>query len=364
MVLQSHGLSVAASNACFAEAERLDPQDARWPYLQTNSLLTTDPDAAIVKLRRAADLCERSPDNLDLPRLLLAEQLLDQGHPQEAVEQFHRVLQRHAGNARAYLGLARIAEQRGELSESITQLNRCVDDPHTRKAARSLLARTYERLGNKAAAERELHLAQDLPSDLAWPDPFLMQVGQLRVGKRVELEEADRFLHQNRFAEALPRLKQAVRNYPDEAWAWEMLGRACLGLHDLAGAEHALRTAAELKPDMAEVQFYLGVALIFEKDPRAAAGCFRKAAELKPAYAEAHYNLGHSLEQQGDETGAIAAFRAAIACKPDYSPAHFNLARLLLKRGQKNEALVHLRHAVELDPTNQAAKQLLEQVQK
>jgi tetratricopeptide (TPR) repeat protein len=364
MVLLSHGLSVEAANTCFAQAEQLDHQDVRWPYFQGGALLTADPETALRKLRRAADLCDRSPAKPDLPRLLVAEQLLDEGHLGEAAQEFDRVLQLHAGNTRAYLGLARIAEQRGELSQSITHLNRCLDDLRTRKAAHSLSARIYERLGNKAAAEGELHQAQQLPGDAPWPDPFQREIAQLRVGKRVELENADRLLHQNRFADALPWVKQAVQNYPDEAWAWQMLGRAYLGLHDLPRAEQALRKAAELKPDMAEVQFYLGVALILQKDPRAAAACFEKATKLKPTYAEAHYNLGHSLDEQGDETGAIAAFRAAISCKPDYSPAHYNLARLLLKKGQKGEALLHLRHAVEFDPSNAKAKQLLEEIQK
>jgi tetratricopeptide (TPR) repeat protein len=364
MVLQGHGFSSEAIDACFAQAERLDPQDVRWPYFQGSTLAATDPETALRKLRRAADLCDRNHSTSDLPRLLLGELLLDLGHPQEAAEEFHRVLQLHAGNARASLGLARIAEQRGELSESVTYLSRCLDDPHSRKAAHSLLARTYERLGNQATAERELRLAQELPSDVPWPDPFHREITQLRVGKRVELENIDRLLHQNRFREALPLLKRAVQNYPDDAWVWEMQGRACLGLQDLPAAERALRKAAELKPDMPEVQFYLGVVLIFEKDPHAAATCFQNATKLKPSYAEAHYNLGHSLEQQGDEAGAMAAFRAAIGCKPDYSPAHYNLARLLLKKGQKEEALVHLKHAVEFDSTNEKAKKLLEQVQK
>jgi tetratricopeptide (TPR) repeat protein len=364
MVLLSHGLSSNASRACFAQAEALDSRDARWPYFQAGSLLTTDPEAALVKLRRAADLCDRNPQSPDLPRLQLGEQLLDQGHPQEAAEQFQRALQLHAGNARAYLGLARIAEQRGELSDSIAYLDRCVKDPRTRKAAHSLLARIYERRGDKQAAEGELRQAQALPNDAPWPDPFQMEISQLRVGKRVELERADRLLHQNQPAQAVLLLKEVVRKYPDEAWAWEMLGRAYLSRQQLPEAERALGKAAELKPDMPEAQFYLGVALILQKEPQAAADCFQKATQLKPSYAEAYYNLGHSRKELGDEAGAKAAFRAAIGCKPDYSPAHYNLACLLLNKGRKDEALVHLRHAVEFDPTNKAAKQLLEQVQK
>jgi tetratricopeptide (TPR) repeat protein len=361
MVLQSHGLPVEASNACFVQAERLDPRQPRWPYFQASGLLTTDPEAALPKLKRAAELCEGKPD---APQLQLAEQLLDSRLFEEAAQEFLRVLQRDPSNARASLGLARLAFERGELSESTTYLNRCADDTHTRKAARSLLAQVYQRLENKAAAEQELRQAAELPEDAPWPNPFQDEMVRLRVGKRAILAGADHLLRQNRFPQALKLLELAVKDYPNEEWAWEMLGRAHLGLRDLPAAERALRKATELGPDMPEAQFHLGVVLILQKNAQAAANCFRKATELKPGYALAYYNLGHSLKEQGDDAGALAAFRMAVNCKPDDSAAHYNLAALLLKKGQRDAAVAHLRHAVELDPTNQRAKELLEQVQK
>jgi tetratricopeptide (TPR) repeat protein len=361
MVLQGHGLSVEASNTCFRQAERLDPLQPRWPYFQGHALLLTDPEAAILKLKRAADLSGGKPD---VARLQLAEQLLDLRRFQEAADEFLRVLQQNPSNARASLGLARLAFERDDLSECTTCLNRCVDDIHTRKAACSLLAQAYQRLGNKASAEQELRQAAELPDDTPWPNPFLDEIVRLRVGKRAILSGADQLLHQNRFPQALKVLELAVKDYPNEEWAWEMLGRAYLGLRDLPAAERSLRRATELRPNMPEAQFYLGVALILQKNPQAAASCFRRAAELKPGYALAYYNLGHSLKEQGDDAGAVAAFRMAINCKPDDSASHYNLAALLLKKGQRESAAVHLRHAVEFDPTNQKAKELLEQVLK
>src|SRR5439155_409376 len=85
MILQSHGLGVEASTACLAEAERLDPRQPRWPYLQAILVVTTDPDAAIPKLQRAVALCDCDPA---APRLELGEVLLDQGRFPEAAEQF------------------------------------------------------------------------------------------------------------------------------------------------------------------------------------------------------------------------------------------------------------------------------------
>src|SRR5438270_5558930 len=74
MVLRAHDFA-AEANACFAQAERLDASDPRWPYLHGLTVALTDRDAAIPLLQRAAD---RSPFN-PTPRLRLAEVLLQQG---------------------------------------------------------------------------------------------------------------------------------------------------------------------------------------------------------------------------------------------------------------------------------------------
>jgi tetratricopeptide (TPR) repeat protein len=361
MVLVGHAFSVEASDACLAQAERLDPRQPCWPYLQATSVITTDPEAAIRKLRRAVALCDCDPD---APRLQLGEVLLEQGRLEEAAEQFLRVLQQHPGDARASLSLGRVAFERSELSESITHLNNAAADAHTRKAAHTLLAQAYERLGNKPAAEQALRQAAELPKDTTWPDPFQEKVSELQVGKQTALVRANSLINQAHYAEAVRLLQQTVLDYPDSAVAWVLLGRACVGGKDLPAGERALRKATQLRPDMADAQFLLGVALFLQKKYQAAAPCFRKATELQPDFAQAHFDLGHCLREQGDNAGALAAFRTAIHYKPDYGTAHFNVAVLLLKRGQRDEALVHLRQAVRLNPRDQNAQWLLDQVLK
>jgi tetratricopeptide (TPR) repeat protein len=361
MILQGHGLSIEAANVCFAQAERLDPREPRWPYYQATSRMNTQPDAALPKLQRAVEICDCVPD---APRLQLAEMLLERGRLQDAAEQFQRVLQKDPDNASAFLGLGRVAFERGELEQGISHLGRAVADPHTRKAAHALLAQIHERLGNKVAAEQDLHRAEELPNDASWPDRFQDEIRKLRVGKQVSLARADQLLHQSLYPQALQLLQRTVQDYPDSAWAWVMMGRAYLGKKDLPAAERALQKATELGPKLAEAQFYLGVAFFIQKHYPAATSCFRKATQLKPDFALAHYNLGHSLKEQGDDAGALAAFRTAISCQPDYGAAHYNLATLLVKKGQRDEALVHLRHAVQLNPADPQAKRLLEQVLK
>src|SRR5438132_8238238 len=135
----------AEANHCFAQAERLDPRDPRWPYYQGITLFLGDPKAAIPKLRRAVALCGDQPD---VPRLRLAETLFAQGYVNEATEQFRRALQHAPDNARAHLGLARLAYERNDPEESRKHLSQSIVSPFTRRAAHALRAEVYQRQGN------------------------------------------------------------------------------------------------------------------------------------------------------------------------------------------------------------------------
>ena len=52
---------------CFAEAARLDPRDARWPYARGLIALKRDPDHALDYLRLAADLPAPAQDQSRVP---------------------------------------------------------------------------------------------------------------------------------------------------------------------------------------------------------------------------------------------------------------------------------------------------------
>jgi tetratricopeptide (TPR) repeat protein len=360
MILSAHNFA-SESNHCFLQAEALDPRDPRWPYYQGTELCLNEPTVAISKLQRAAELCD---SRFDGARLRLGEILLRQGRPDEAEDQFRRVLQHNSANARAHLNLARIARERGNLQMSLEQLKFAVTDKYTRKAAHLLAAEIHRRLGNEAAADQERQLAVKLPKDPDWPDRWVEGIFQLRTGRQVRLATAAQLITQGRFREAAESLRQMVKEYPDSDWAWLLFGRSLLGQNDLAAAEAPLRTAIQLAPASMEAHFYLGVVLLLQGNPQSAAGCFREALAIKPAFAEAHHNLAHCLLRQGDRKAAIEAWRAALNCKPNYVEAHLDLAEALAQEGQNSDALSHVRYAAQLNPSNQKAKNLLEQMQK
>src|SRR5262249_23031503 len=114
MVFSSHIFADEAL-VCFAEAERLQPKDPRWPYHQALIRLADDPPAAVPKLRQAVGLCR---EEVDGPRLRLAELYQALGRPDEAREQFEILVREDPRHARAHLGLARLDLQAGRLAPS------------------------------------------------------------------------------------------------------------------------------------------------------------------------------------------------------------------------------------------------------
>jgi tetratricopeptide (TPR) repeat protein len=359
-VLLAHDIHLPATT-CLAQAERLDPAQACWHYLQGMALVAADPPdpaAAIEKFQRAVALGGDTPRAL---RLRLGEALLGQDRLEEAEQQFLRILQLDGANARAHLGLARVAVRRGDPAKSQGHLERALNDSHAKKASRLLLVEVQQRLGKQPSPD-ELQKAAELPEDPAWPDPFWDNTVRLKTGMKADLYRAESLLRQGRTQEALLLLQQTTQNYPDSYYAWLMLGRALTKQRNLKAAEQALRTALKLAPDSAEVQFYLGVALFHQGNFRAAEELFRGAAEAKPNFAAAHYNLGYCLVHKGDRTGAMESFRVALRCKADYSDAHTMLSGLLMGSGQLMEALTHARLALQSNPSDATAKKIVQRV--
>ncbi|HEV3258881.1 MAG TPA: tetratricopeptide repeat protein [Gemmataceae bacterium] len=361
MVLHAHEFMAKAS-VCYAQAEQLDAADPRWPYLLGLVKLkgSPDPRAGLDCLGRAVEC----GGPVQSPRLLLGEALLEEGRLGEAEGHFRRVLEADDDNARAHLGLGRVAFARNDLKESLDHLTRSADLASRVKATHVLLAEVHHRLGDEPAADAERRLLPELRDDPGWPDPYLDEVSQCWVGVVPSIQQATNLLHQGRGPEALELLQQTIRAHPDALLAYLALGRFSnrLGRHE--EAEAVLREAVRRVPDAFEAQFELGIALEHQARNQEAGLCYRRATVLKPDYAPAHHHLGLCLLEEDDGKGALASFRAAVRYKPDFAEAHKALGSLLLERGEAAQALSHLQWAVRLNPEDRDSRMLLEQAQK
>jgi tetratricopeptide (TPR) repeat protein len=341
---------------CYAQAELLDPKDARWPYHQGIIHFPDRPEEALPKLQRAAELAPEKPDAV---RLRLAELLLTIGRTDEARLRFEALVQIDTNHAAARLGLARAALAAADYEGCTRHANACLGSQYARKSARAILAEMRQRQGDVAGAAAEQEKAAELPPDLNWPDPFSQTVARRKVGEKARLRHVTRLMDEGQLAEATAELRRIVADYPASAQGWMMLGYALVQQKDDAGATTALLRAIELDATSPRPHFYLGIICHRKGDRTAAVARFRDALATKPDYAMAHFNLGVTLKEDGQRAGAMQAFRDALRCQPNQAPAHAQLGEMLLHDGQRDEARTHLEHAVRLNPRDKRSAELL-----
>jgi tetratricopeptide (TPR) repeat protein len=356
-VLRAHGFDIE-SNFCFAQAERLNPKDYRWPYLIALEQLGHDPDAALPRLRRAVELCGHEP----APRLLLGEVLLDRREMDEAERLFRAILEEESDNARAHLGLGRIALERQDVDDALKHLRlAAVRAPQARRA-HAVLAQAHRLARDEEAAEEQLRLLAGLAEDWTWPDPALDFVHSTWTGLRARIATINGFEKRGRREEAVLLAQQTVERYPDSAHARLIFGGMLNRANNSVAAEPVLREAIRLDPRRTKAHFELGYAQQAQGKLRDAAASYRRALELQPDLALAHYNLALCLTNLQEFADAEKEYRAAIHYRPEYVDAFMGLAILLSRQNRSADARRYLQEAVRAAPNDPRPRQLFKKM--
>jgi tetratricopeptide (TPR) repeat protein len=262
-----------------------------------------------------------------------------------------KVLELDSQNPVAHLLLGRLAYARNDLKQSGEQWQRCLESPVTRQQANNHMAELSRRLNQNSQADRFQERAAASPADQRWPDPWLEECLQQRVGLAALFRRAEQLQAQGHYVEAIPFLREVVARAPNY--------NACVGLGkylpmqgDLPGAERALRQAVELDPNGVQARYYLSRVLWAEAEQARKTGADEKAQKLLEASVEearltiaqkqdhglAHLALGIALRQLHRNKDAIASLRTAVACSPDLVDTYLNLGEALADDGQKEEA--------------------------
>ncbi len=327
LVLHAHGFEDQAVT-CYEATATLDPHNYLWPYLEGIVLHKSPrgPEAAIPCFERAVSLSPADPS----PRLWLAEMLLEVGRLDEAATVFGKVLTPYPDNERAKLGLGKLAYARQQYDKALHYFEEVANHPGARRDSGVLRALIYERLGDRAAAERERRQLAQLPSLLnnSWPEETTQMLVDRRTGLVARLQRVRQFGLDGRTNDAIILLYETAKLYPNSDETWYSLGKILLTSNNLSGAEQSLRKSLELVPTRAEYWLMLAVVELSQRKHEEAAKDFQKAIELKSLDGRAHSGLGQCLEGLSDSAGAIEAYRQALRYAPDDQLARQRLEKL------------------------------------
>ena len=141
-----------------------------------------------------------------------------------------------------------------------------------------------------------------------------------------------------------------TEQYPDDQFAWKILGAILRIMGNMQGALFANETAVRLDPDDAEALYNLSNLLKELGRLEDAEIGYKKSISLKSDFAEAHLNLGVVLQERGRLSDAQSSYRSAIACRPHYVEPHNNLGNVLRDLGQYEDAEAYYRNAIALKP--------------
>jgi tetratricopeptide (TPR) repeat protein len=355
----------AEASICLAQAERLDPNDPQWPYLQVFPFMNDGTlELAVPCLRRAVNRLDARDDNTSAPRFLLGETLLELGEYDEAEHWIVVAQKLEPNDSRGNFDLGLLAIARREWQTAHSLLTRCLGSPFVQKKARVQLAAVCRRLGDTAQAEAFRQEADRLGEDADFPDPFAADYLQWSKKKKTQFKYAQQMESSGRYDEAKRLLQQITEDYPDDPYGYLMLGRL-LVQQGAPTSIPVLRQAVKLAPANVEAHYFLALALSHAGErlkiggadqakvttlSNEAVGLAQKAIGIRPDSGMAHMALGLIWKQRGQRMEARAEFEKAVQCNPEHAELQRRLGEILVEDGEPVEACKRFEQALLLAP--------------
>lgn len=344
MAYYAHGFTPAALT-CFKQAEALDSKEFRWPYLYGMVTAETELADGLPGIERAVEL---EPDNLDLHNRL-AEFLFALQRMEESRSEYETVIQAEPTNARALLGLARIAYQEEDWEACRERAQRALQNSDSRPDIHELLSQAYFRLGDPSKAQMHAKAFEELKgAGNMWPDDVLFEVAMLRADAAWLMEQANQLGMAGQTREQYMMLERILDVDPTNMIAYAQLCRFWLHVEDFDAATRVVERGLKHDANATELRLLQGVIYNRSEKYAEAEAEFKSVVEIKPDYAEAYYLLSFALTQQDKKDEAIQALRDVLRYEPLFADAHRDLGTLLTEQGNSDEGKHHLDRAREL----------------
>ncbi len=369
-----------AADACYRNAEFLDPESFLWPYyLGVLRQSAGDLEGAAGRLERALEL---RPDD-GAVRRRLGQVRLAQGDIKAARVQFQKLLD--SGNeayaAAAHFGLGQVAATKRKVRQAVRHFERTLALQPEAGIVHHSLGLALRRLGARKRAREQL--AKKGSGEVLSPDPQIEHLESLAISSGAYLARGNRALMAGRLDDAEAEFKGAIdansantgarRNLalalarkgdfdgaiehlraaadvdPDDLWIQLDLGNAYMGKGLAKVAVDPLTRAVEIDPELAQARFNLANALIALERWDDARPHLEAVARLEPGDRRARYQLAMANHHAGDHAAASRDLSALLKDEPDFTAARMGLAASLVAENRNAAAIGIYRQGLTLD---------------
>lgn len=331
-------------------ALRTNPSSVRL----TNALATVYVNQTLYpEALRLAEKCVRlHPDSLEAQDLYL--HLLVVNHQLDSARGLaKKLLAAHPHDFEA-LYLSGILERvEGNYSAARQHLEEAVELNPTHFNARYNLGVVLADLKDAAGAKEQLEKALALGAGATEP--------QVRYRLSMVLRTLGEDEEAERQSDLTQKELQAVE---DNTLAYHKSeeAEAALKAGDPDKAVSLYREAVDATPNDPLLNYKWSMALDRAGDMETEQMALEKVVKLDPTFALAHYQIGYLASRSGDFTSAEAHFRQAVRAAPGYADAWLSLAATLGEETRYPEALTAVANAIKLDPKNEQALQLRQEL--
>jgi tetratricopeptide (TPR) repeat protein len=174
-----------------------------------------------------------------------------------------------------------------------------------------------------------------------------------------------RVLHASeQWDDAEKHLKLAIEYNPRYLAAYDLLGNVQLQRGRPKEAVETLKKAYDLHPNHPQVCYDLGKAMRAAGQKKEAAAVLQQAETLLPDYAEHHDRFGLMMASRQQMSVALEHFQKAVDAKPDSILFRLHLATALGKMRRFAKAIDQCEAVLKIDPKNDEARNMLEQLRK
>ncbi len=297
--------NLSLARLCYEEAGRLNPRDARSPFVLGRLFLGQGKVEEAVEAFKAA--IEARPDYPEAHNNL-GVAWAQQERSEAAEECYRTALRLKPDYAAAQNNLGNVHLVRGRLAEAEACYRAALRCDAQYVEAHNNLGLALLEQGRYREAEQSIRNALRLRPDFA---------GALNnLGSALQ--------HQEQIEEAVASFQEALRLQPGLGEAHINLALILGDTDQLAGAVDYYERKLKFNPDSVEAHFRLGLGLQAQAKFREAKEQFNAILKIRPDAPEAHANLGQVALREGDLDTALSCFKAATVHAPAYSGAHFN----------------------------------------